>query len=69
MSDTGLDAHPDIVQAFMEWAQTALTSFPRVLCSLPQHMQGLLEVCIMALELQERVGLQKSIQLFVSGSL
>ena len=63
-----MEAHPDLVQTFMDWALSALTSYSAVLASLPQLLEGLVVVSIHALELQERVGLQKSIQLLVSRS-
>lgn len=49
----------------MDWSLSALTSFASVLCTLPRHLEGLLELTVNALELQERVGLQKAIQLLV----
>lgn len=61
-----MESHPDLVQSFMDWALSALTSYSAVLATLPQLLEGLVIVSIRALELQERVGLQKSIQLLVS---
>ena len=50
----------------MDWGLMALTSVPTALCDLPQYTEGLFELAVSALELQERVGLQKTIQLMVS---
>lgn len=60
-----MEANPDIVQGFMDWGLMALTSVPTALCVLPQYTEGLFELAVSALELQERVGLQKTIQLLV----
>lgn len=61
-----MEAYPDLVQTFMDWTLSALTSYSEILASLPQLLEGIVMVSIQALELQERVGLQKSIQVLVS---
>jgi hypothetical protein len=61
-----MDGCPDLVQSFMDWALAALTSYAIVLASLPQLLEALITLSVRALELQERVGLQKTIQLMVS---
>lgn len=60
-----MELHPDVVQTFMEWALSALTSFATTLSSLPQLLERLVLLAIRGLELQERVGLSKTIQLLV----
>lgn len=62
----GMEAHPDLVQGFMDWSLSTLTSYAPVLASMPQMLEGLVVVSISGLELQERVGLQKTIQVLVS---
>lgn len=61
-----MEAHPDLVQGFMDWALSSLTSYVAVLATLPQLLQGLVVLAVQGLELQERVGLQKTIQFLVS---
>ena len=65
MRPTAMEGSPDIVQTFMEWAMAVLTSFVSILATLPDHLEKVALVTIRGLELQERVGLQKCIQLLV----
>ncbi|KAK9900916.1 ARM repeat-containing protein [Cystobasidium minutum MCA 4210] len=61
-----MEAHPDLVQGFMDWALSSLTSYVAVLATLPQLVQGLIILAVEGLGLQERVGLQKTIQLLTA---
>lgn len=60
-----MEHNPDVVQCFMDFAMSALTSFASILYTLPDAVEAVLKTAIQALEVQERVGLQKSIQLLV----
>ena len=51
----------------MDFAMAALTSFSAILAAMDTLIEGLLLLTIQALAMQERVGLQKSIQFLVSG--
>lgn len=59
-------ANPDVVQGFMDWSLAALTSFARILATLSAQVESLLLLSIRALDLQERVALQKTIQLLTA---
>lgn len=54
------------MQGFMDWAMAALTSFAPILVTLPLFLKDLVKLSIQALEMQERVALQKTIQFLVS---
>jgi len=66
---TAMEQNPDVVQSFMDWAMSALLVFARVLKTLPDLTEGLVLLSIQALDLQERVALQKTMQLLVSISI
>ena len=61
-----LEANPDIVQGFMDWSLASITSFVSLLVTIPNQVEDLLLLSIRSLDLQERVGLQKTIQVLVS---
>lgn len=61
-----MEQNPDVLQTFMDWAQSVLTSFPAALAARPDLLDSLVVLAVNALTIQERVGLQKAIQFLVS---
>lgn len=64
-----MERHPDVVQTYMDFAQSVLTTSPAFFASQPDVCEAVVTLAVQGLEVQERVGLQKSIQLMVSGHI
>ena len=65
-SIVAMEHHPDVVQAYMDFAQSVLTTAPAFFSSQPDVCEAVVRLAVQGLEVQERVGLQKSIQLMVN---